>query len=100
MAKGFLPTSSTSSPVFLELRDSTFHTINGMNSEGIVTYPSLHAALGIPFAAAALWRVRGIKSAALMPGALMLIATAAHGSHYFVDVIAGVAATNASIAQA
>lgn len=70
-----------------------------MNSEGIITFPSLHAALGILFAAA-LWRVRGIKSAALMPGALTLIATPAYGSHYFVDVIAGVAAANASIAQA
>ena len=39
----------------------------------------------------ALWRVRGIKWAALVLNALMLIATPAYGSHYFVDVIAGVA---------
>ncbi len=90
MAKGFLPISSTSRPVFLELRDGTFHTINGMNSEGIITFPSLHAALGILFAAA-LWRVRGIKWAALVPDTLMLIATPAYGSHDFVGVIAGVA---------
>jgi membrane-associated phospholipid phosphatase len=89
MANGFLPTSSTSWPVFLGLRDGTFHTINGMNSEGIITFPSLHAALGILFAAA-LWRVRGIKWAALVLNALMLVATPAYGSHYFVDVIAGV----------
>jgi membrane-associated phospholipid phosphatase len=61
-----------------------------MNSEGIVTFPSLHAALGILFAAA-LWRVRGIKWAALVLNALMLVATPAYGSHYFIDVIAGVA---------
>jgi membrane-associated phospholipid phosphatase len=90
MANGFLPTSSSSWPVFLGLRDGTFHTINGMNSEGIITFPSLHAALGILFAAA-LWRVRVIKWAALILNALMLIATPAYGSHYFVDVIAGVA---------
>ena len=89
MANGFLPTSSTSWPVFLGLRDGTFHTINGMNSEGIITFPSLHAALGILFAAA-LWRIRGIKWAALVLNALMLVATPAYGSHYFVDVIAGV----------
>ena len=89
MANGFLPTSSTSWPVFLGLRDGTFHTINGMNSEGIITFPSLHAALGILFAAA-LWRVRGIKWAALVLNTLMLVATPAYGSHYFVDVIAGV----------
>lgn len=89
MADGFLPTSSTSWPVFLGLRDGTFHTIHGMNSEGIITFPSLHAALGILFAAT-LWRVRGIKWAALMLNGLMLVATPAYGSHYFVDVIAGV----------
>jgi PAP2 superfamily len=89
IASGFLPTSSTSWPVFLGLRDSTFHTINGMNSEGIITFPSLHAALGILFAAA-LWRVKGIKWAGLVLNGAMLIATPAYGSHYFVDVIAGI----------
>lgn len=88
-ADGFLPTSSTSWPVFLGLRDGTFHTIHGMNSEGIITFPSLHAALGILFAAA-LWRTRGIKWAALVLNGLMLAATPAYGSHYVVDVIAGV----------
>lgn len=89
MANGFLPTSSTSWPVFLGLRDGTFHTINGMNSEGIITFPSLHAALGILFGAA-LWRVKGIRWAGLALNGAMLIATPAYGSHYFVDVIAGV----------
>jgi hypothetical protein len=89
MANGFLPTSSTSWPVFLGLRDGTFHTIHGMNSEGIITFPSLHAALGILFAAA-LWRTRGIRWAALALNGLMLVSTPAYGSHYVVDVIAGV----------
>jgi len=88
-ANGFLPTSSTSWPVFFGLRDGTFHTIHGMNSEGIITFPSLHAALGVLFAAA-LWRTRGIKWAALALNGLMLLATPAYGSHYVVDVIAGV----------
>lgn len=89
MANGFLPTSSTSWPVFLGLRDGTFHTIHGMNSEGIITFPSLHAALGILFAAA-LWRTKWIRWAALVLNGLMLLSTPAYGSHYFVDVIAGV----------
>ena len=89
MANGFLPTSSTSWPVFFGLRDGTFQTINGANSEGIISFPSLHAALGILFGAA-LWRVKGIKWAGLALNGLMLIATPAYGSHYFVDVIAGV----------
>jgi hypothetical protein len=89
MSNGFLPTSSTSWPVFLGLRDSTFHTIHGMNSEGIITFPSLHAALGILFAAA-LARTKGIRWAAFALNGLLLISTPAYGSHYFVDVISGV----------
>jgi membrane-associated phospholipid phosphatase len=88
MANGFPPTSSASWPGFLGPRNGTFHTLNGANSEGIITFPSLHAALGILFGAA-LWRVRGIKWASLVLNGLMLIATPAYSSHCFVDVIAG-----------
>lgn len=89
-AHGFLPVSSTSWPVFLGLRDGTLHTVYGLNSEGIITFPSLHAALGILFAAA-LWRVAVVRWIALALNGAMLIATPAYGSHYVVDVIAGVA---------
>jgi hypothetical protein len=89
MANGFLPTSSTSWPVFIGLRDGTLHTVYGLNSEGIITFPSLHAALAILFSAA-LWRVKGVRWVALGLNGLMLIATPAYGSHYVVDVIAGI----------
>jgi membrane-associated phospholipid phosphatase len=90
ITNGFLPVSSTSWPVFLGLRDGTMHTVYGLNSEGIITFPSLHAALGFLFAAA-LWRVRVVRWIALGLNGAMLIATPAYGSHYVVDVIAGVA---------
>ena len=89
MANGFLPVSSTSWPVFLGLRDGTLHTVYGLNSEGIITFPSLHAALGILFAVA-LWRVSVVRWIALALNGLMLIATPVYGSHYVVDVIAGI----------
>jgi membrane-associated phospholipid phosphatase len=89
MANGFLPVSSTSWPVFLGLRDGMLHTVYGLNSEGIITFPSLHAALGILFATA-LWRVSVVRWIAVGLNALMLIATPAYGSHYVVDVIAGI----------
>ena len=38
-ANGFLPASSNSWPVFLGLRDGTLHTVYGLNSEGIITFP-------------------------------------------------------------
>ncbi len=88
-ANGFLPVSSTSWPVFLGLRDGTLHTVHGLKSEGIITFPSLHAALGVLFPAA-LWRVAGVRWIALILNGLLLLATPAYGSHYVVDVIAGI----------
>jgi membrane-associated phospholipid phosphatase len=87
-ANGFLPASASSWPVFLGLREGTLHTVYGLHTEGIITFPSLHAAFCILFAAA-LCRAKGVKWIALGLNALMLIATPAYGSHYFVDVIAG-----------
>ena len=88
-ANGFLPPSSSSWPVFLGLRDGALHTVYRIRSEGIITFPSLHAALGVLFPAA-LWRVKGVRWLALGLNILLLIATPAYGSHYVVDVIAGI----------
>ena len=88
-ANGFLPLSSTSWPVFLGLRDGTLHTIYGLRSEGIITFPSLHAALGVLFPAA-LWRVPVVRWIALVLNILLVISTPAYGSHYVVDVAAGI----------
>lgn len=87
--QGFLPSSSTSWPVFFGLRDGTQHALHGLRSEGIVTFPSLHSALALLFAIA-LWRIPGLRWIALALNAAMLIATPFYGSHYLVDVIAGV----------
>jgi PAP2 superfamily len=76
-------------PVFLGLRDGTVHTVTGLNAEGIITFPSLHAALGVLFPLA-LWRTAVVRWLALLLNGLILIANPAYGSHYVVDVIAGV----------
>jgi hypothetical protein len=86
---GFLPASATSWPVFLGLRDGTLSAVQGLRSEGIITFPSLHAALGILFAVA-VWPVKAVRWSAFAVNGLMLLATPAHGSHYVVDVIAGI----------
>ena len=89
-AHGAIPASSTSWPVFLGLRNGTFHAMSGLNSEGIITFPSLHAALSVLFVLA-LWRVRGLRWIALAINIMMILATPFAGSHYVVDVIAGIA---------
>jgi membrane-associated phospholipid phosphatase len=59
-------------------------------SEGIITFPSLHAALGLIFALA-LWPDRVLRWFSLALNLLMIVATPIDGSHYFVDVFAGLA---------
>ena len=74
---GILPAVSTSWPVFYGLRDGSFRVLVAVGSEGIVT--------------AALWPVRYLRWAAVILNTAMLIATPIDGSHYFSDVLAGVA---------
>ena len=87
---GILPTVSTSWPVFYGLRDGSFRVLVAIGSEGIITFPSLHAALAV-LVTAALWPVRYLRWAAVILNTAMLIATPIDGSHYFSDVLAGVA---------
>ena len=64
--------------------------------EGLVTFPSFHAALAVIFA----YSVRGIRFVAVpvyLLNALLILATPAEGSHYLVDVLAGVLVAVAAI---
>ena len=85
-----LPTVSTSWPVFHGLRDGTWRTLIAVGAEGIITFPSLHAALAV-IVAAALWPLARLRWVFVVLNIAMLIATPIDGSHYFVDVLAGVA---------
>jgi membrane-associated phospholipid phosphatase len=76
--------------VFSGLRDGGFRLLTGANSEGIITFPSLHAALGLIFIAA-LWPVPVLRWAGVAVNALMIVATPVDGGHYVVDVVAGIA---------
>jgi membrane-associated phospholipid phosphatase len=84
-----LPAVSTSWPVFDGLRDGTFRTLVAIGSEGIITFPSLHAGLAV-VVIAALWPVPILRWVFLVLNVAMLVATPIDGSHYFIDVIAGV----------
>jgi membrane-associated phospholipid phosphatase len=58
-------------------------------SEGIITFPSFHAALGIIFIAG-LWPIPVLRWIGLIVNVLMIAATPVEGGHYFIDVLAGV----------
>ena len=61
-----------------------------VGSEGIITFPSLHAALAV-IVIAALWPIAILRWVFLALNTAMLAATPIDGSHYFVDVLAGIA---------
>jgi len=91
-----IPTVHTSWPVFNGLRDGTFRALVAIGSEGIITFPSLHAALAV-IVTVALWPVKRLRLLALALNTAMLAATPVDGSHYFVDVFAGIAVAAVSL---
>jgi membrane-associated phospholipid phosphatase len=66
--------------------------LTGMSSEGIITFPSFHAALGALFIVA-LWPVPVLRWISAVVNGLMIIATPIDGGHYFIDVLAGLGIT-------
>jgi hypothetical protein len=84
-----MPVSSSSWPAFLGLRDGTFRQMMAVGSEGIITFPSLHAALAL-IMIAAFWPVPILRWLSATANSLMLAATPIDGSHYFIDVLAGI----------
>ncbi len=85
-----LPSVHTSWPVFYGLRDGSLRLLVAAGSEGIITFPSLHAALAV-ILILALWPISLLRWPVLGVNLLMLAATPIDGSHYFIDVLAGVA---------
>lgn len=83
-------TQSLHLAVFHGLRDGGFRTLMGLGSEGIITFPSLHAALGLLFMLA-MWPVPYLRWVAIALNVLMIAATPVDGGHYFSDVVAGLA---------
>ncbi len=85
-----VPAVSTSWPVFYGLRDGTLRLLVAVGAEGIITFPSLHAALAV-ILTAGLWPIATLRWIILAVNLLMLASTPIDGSHYFIDVFAGIA---------
>ncbi|MGV8997136.1 MAG: phosphatase PAP2 family protein [Parvibaculaceae bacterium] len=75
-------------PDYLSLRAGTYDTFNFAAMEGIIAFPSFHAALALMM----IWALRRLPWAfagALVYNGLMLMATLTEGGHYLADVAAG-----------
>lgn len=81
-------------PIFFGLRDGSYRLMMAAGAEGIITFPSLHAALAIIFILA-LWPVLYVRWIALTVNVLMLMSTLIDGGHYFFDVLAGIVVASA-----
>lgn len=84
-------------PVMADLRAGTLHTINLLNSQGLVVFPSFHAALAVICAAGA-WSWKWFRYPLLILNLLIIISAPSQGGHYGVDVLAGTALALATIA--
>jgi membrane-associated phospholipid phosphatase len=79
------------------LRDGTMRLLTLHDSEGIITFPSYHAALGVIFAKA-LWTLPSLRWPGLALNILLIAGTPIDGGHYFVDVLAGIGIAVLSLA--
>jgi len=74
---------------FLAVRSGELKVIDPLKLEGVIQFPSFHAALAI-ILTHSLMRIPWLGIPALALNGAMLISTLAIGGHYLVDVIAGV----------
>ena len=75
--------------VFHGLRDGTFRSLMADGAEGIITFPSLHAALGLLFILA-VWPIRYLRWVSTVLNVAMIASTPVDGGHYFCDAITGI----------
>ncbi len=86
-----LPVASTTGYVsqWADLRDGTLRTINPLNNQGLVVFPSFHTMLAVLCTCAAR-PLRILKIPLLALNLLIIAASPAMGGHYFIDIFAGV----------
>jgi membrane-associated phospholipid phosphatase len=82
---------------FEALRSGAMRVINPAAIEGLVTFPSFHAALAA-ITAWAFWQTRFVAYPALILNIAVTLAAMPVGGHYFVDIVAGLAIAAISIA--
>jgi hypothetical protein len=79
-----------SNVVRLALRDGSFRTLDFTEGVGLISFPSMHAALAV-MVGLGLWQFRVSRVPVALFTALMLLAIPSEGGHYLVDVPAGAA---------
>ncbi len=79
------------------LRAGTLRAIDPATLQGVVQFPSFHAALAV-ITAWALWQTRYLAVPALALNAVVILSAAPIGGHHFIDILAGIVIAVAAIA--
>ncbi|MBU2738586.1 phosphatase PAP2 family protein [Acidithiobacillus concretivorus] len=77
-------------PVMADLRNGSLQNINLSKLQGLVVFPSFHAALAVICAAGA-WSWKYLRYPLLILNLLIILSAPSQGGHYGVDVLAGIA---------
>lgn len=72
----------------LALRNGTFHTLDFQHTAGLISFPSMHAAMAV-LAATSLWAYRTWRLPLLLLAGTLCIGALSEGGHYLVDILAG-----------
>lgn len=73
---------------FRAVREQDLFVLSSHNVGGIITFPSVHAAVAVLCAWAA-WPSRLLRYPLLFVNILMFVSALTHGAHYLVDILAG-----------
>lgn len=76
-------------PQFLAIRIDPNFVLNLEQASGIITFPSVHAAVAV-LCAWACWPIRWVRWPMLVLNTLMLCSAVTEGAHYVVDLISGI----------
>ena len=86
-------------PVFRGLRDGALRGLVGLGAQGIMTFPSLHAALAL-ILIDAFGQLPVLRWVALVANGVMVLVVPIEGGHYFIDVLAGLVIAAVCLAAA
>jgi membrane-associated phospholipid phosphatase len=81
---------------FMTLRAGTFQHMSLAKAEGLVNFPSFHAALAVIFARA-FWRLPYMRYPGLALNAAMMLSALSIGGHYLIDLLGGSAIAAAAL---
>jgi len=84
-------------PTIIAAHSGALHVLDLSAAQGLVVFPSFHTAISVAVMIGC-WRVRYLRSLALVINAVLIAGVPVWGSHYFVDLFGGTFLVGAAVA--